>query len=164
MLLKLTTFLPLFGFLFSGIFSRILPKTFADKFAQYFSSALLVTSAICALIIFADVHQNKINENIVLISWISSGDFSANWSLKLDSLTAIMLVVVTVVSSLVHIYSIGYMHEDKSIARFMSYLSLFTFFMLALVTADNFLQLFLGWEGVGVAYYLLIGFYKKRIS
>ena len=164
MLLKLTTFLPLFGFLFSGIFSRILPKTFADKFAQYFSSALLVTSAICALIIFADVHQNKINENIVLISWISSGDFSANWSLKLDSLTAIMLVVVTVVSSLVHIYSIGYMHEDKSIARFMSYLSLFTFFMLALVTADNFLQLFLGWEGVGVAYYLLIGFWFKKQS
>jgi len=164
MLLKLTVFLPLFGFLFSGFFSRILPKSFGDKFAQYFSSALLVTSAICALIIFADVSQNKTNETVTLISWISSGDFSVNWSLKLDSLTAIMLVVVTVVSSLVHIYSTGYMHEDKSIARFMSYLSLFTFFMLALVTADNFVQLFFGWEGVGVASYLLIGFWYKKQS
>lgn len=164
MLLKLTVFLPLFGFLFSGIFSRILPKIFADKFSQIFTSALLVGSAVCALIIFADVAANQTNEIITIISWISSGDFSANWSLKLDSLTAIMLVVVTVVSSLVHIYSTGYMHEDKSIARFMSYLSLFTFFMLILVTADNFLQLFVGWEGVGVASYLLIGFWFKKQS
>jgi NADH-quinone oxidoreductase subunit L len=164
MFLKLTVFLPLFGFLFSGFFSRILPKSFSDKFAQYFSSALLVISAVCAVIVFADVSQNKTNEVVTLVSWISSGDFSVNWSLKLDSLTAIMLVVVTVVSSLVHIYSIGYMHEDKSIARFMSYLSLFTFFMLALVTADNFVQLFFGWEGVGVASYLLIGFWFKKQS
>ncbi len=164
MLLKLTVFLPLFGFLFSGIFSRILSKNFSDKFAQYFSSTLLLSSAACALMVFSDVHQNKINETVALVSWISSGDFSANWSLKLDSLTAIMLVVVTVVSSLVHIYSISYMHGDKSIARFMSYLSLFTFFMLALVTADNFLQLFFGWEGVGVASYLLIGFWFKKQS
>ncbi len=98
------------------------------------------------------------------MSWISSGDFAVNWALKLDSLTAIMLIVVTVVSSLVHIYSTAYMHEDKSIARFMSYLSLFTFFMLILVTADNFLQLFVGWEGVGVASYLLIGFWFKKES
>ncbi len=164
MLLKLTVFLPLFGFLFSGIFSRILLKNFADKFAQIFSTSLLVISAICALKIFADVYQNKTDEIITLTSWISSGSFSANWSLKLDSLTAIMLVVVTVISSLVHIYSIGYMSEDKSIGRFMSYLSLFTFFMLTLVTADNFVQLFFGWEGVGVASYLLIGFWFKKHS
>lgn len=168
MLLKLTVFLPLFGFLFSGIFSRIGEKKFSsnvvDRFAQYFSTGLLIASAVCAALVFADVYQNKTNQNIALISWISSGDFSANWSLKLDSLTAIMLVVVTFVSSLVHIYSIGYMHEDKSIARFMSYLSLFTFFMLALVTADNFVQLFFGWEGVGVASYLLIGFWYKKHS
>lgn len=162
MLLKLTVFLPLFGFLFSGIFSRIFAKNFADKFSQIFTSVLLVASAICALLIFADVSRHQTNEIITIISWISSGDFSANWSLKLDSLTAIMLVVVTVVSSLVHVYSIGYMHEDKSIARFMSYLSLFTFFMLILVVADNFLQLFVGWEGVGVASYLLIGFWFKK--
>ncbi len=164
MLLKLTVFLPLFGFLFSGIFSRILPKKFSDKFAQIFSSSLLVISAICAVTIFLNVSHNHTNEIVPLISWISSGDFSVNWALKLDSLTAIMLVVVTVVSSLVHIYSIGYMHEDKSIARFMAYLSLFTFFMLVLVTADNFLQLFVGWEGVGVASYLLIGFWYKKQS
>ncbi len=168
MLLKLTVFLPLLGFLFSGISSRILTgefgKKFSDKFAQYFSSLLLITSAVCALIILFDVHQNKTNQVTDLISWISSGNFEAKWSLKLDQLTAIMLVVVTVVSSLVHIYSIGYMHEDKSIARFMSYLSLFTFFMLLLVTASNFLQLFVGWEGVGVASYLLIGFWFKKQS
>ena len=164
MLLKLTVFLPLFGFLLSGFFSRVLPKIFADKFAQIFSSTLLIISAICAVITFIDVSNNKTNEVITLISWISSGDFSVNWSLKIDSLTANMLVVVTVVSSLVHIYSTGYMHEDKSIARFMSYLSLFTFFMLILVTADNFVQLFVGWEGVGVASYLLIGFWFKKNS
>jgi NADH-quinone oxidoreductase subunit L len=164
MLLKLTVFLPLIGFLFSGFFSRVLPKNFADKFAQVFSTALLLISAACAVTIFLDVSKNHTNQIIPIISWISSGDFSVNWALKLDSLTAVMLVVVTVVSSLVHIYSTGYMHEDKSIARFMSYLSLFTFFMLILVTADNFLQLFVGWEGVGVASYLLIGFWFKKQS
>ena len=164
MLLKLTVFLPLFGFLFSGIFSRICGKNFSDNFAKIFSTTLLLGSAVCAALIFADVYQNKTNETVILINWISSGDFSANWSLKLDSLTAVMLVVVTFVSSLVHIYSTGYMHEDKSIARFMSYLSLFTFFMLVLVTASDFLQLFVGWEGVGVASYLLIGFWFKKQS
>lgn len=164
MLLKLTIFLPLFGFLLSGIFSRIFTKNFADRFSQLFTSSLLIISAICALLIFAEVSSQKTNEITPLISWISSGDFSVNWSLKLDALTAIMLVVVTIVSSLVHIYSTSYMHEDKSIARFMSYLSLFTFFMLILVTADNFLQLFVGWEGVGVASYLLIGFWFKKQS
>lgn len=164
MLLKLTVFLPLFGFLFSGFLSRISPKNFADKFAQIFSTALLLISAICAVLTFIDVYNNKVNQVIPVMTWISSGTFSVNWALKIDSLTAIMLVVVTVVSSLVHIYSTGYMHEDKSIARFMSYLSLFTFFMLILVTADNFLQLFVGWEGVGVASYLLIGFWFKKQS
>ena len=164
MLLKLTVFLPLIGFLFSGFLSRLLPKNLSDKFAQIFTCTLLATSAICAALVFADVYQNKTNTNIPLISWISSGTFTLNWSLKLDSLTAVMLVVVTFVSSLVHIYSTGYMHEDKSLSRFMSYLSLFTFFMLALVTADNFVQLFFGWEGVGVASYLLIGFWFKKQS
>ena len=164
MLLKLTVFLPLFGFLFAGILSRTAKKDFADKFAQIFTSSFLVISALCALVIFADVYLHKTNINIVLMSFINSGSFSLNWSLKLDSLTAIMLVVVTSVSSVVHIYSTAYMSDDKSIARFMSYLSLFTFFMLALVTADNFVQLFFGWEGVGVASYLLIGFWFKKPS
>lgn len=164
MLLKLTVFLPLVGFIFSGLFSRILDKNFADKFAQIFNTSLLFICAILSAIIFADSYQNHTSENIKIISWISSGTLSVDWSLKLDSLTAIMLVVVTFVSSLVHLYSTAYMHEDKSIARFMSYLSLFTFFMLILITGDNFLQLFVGWEGVGVASYLLIGFWFKKQS
>ena len=164
MLLKLTVFLPLIGFLLSGIFSRSLNKEFADKFSQIFCSFLLLASAVFSIIIFLDVSHNHTKQIIPLISWISSGDFSVNWALKLDSLTAIMLVVVTVVSSVVHVYSTGYMKEDKSIARFMAYLSLFTFFMLILVTSDNFLQLFVGWEGVGVASYLLIGFWFKKQS
>lgn len=203
MLLKLTVFLPLIGFLFSGILSRLIAKShqndvdlkddhdhhhancshqsnpkhhdhdnhhahhqlsFADKFSQYFTTTCLFASMVCAIIIFIDFYQHRNSQNIILFNWIASGDFTFNWSLKLDSLTSIMLIVVTMVSFLVHLYSIGYMHEDQSIARFMSYLSLFTFFMLMLVTADNFVQLFFGWEGVGVASYLLIGFWFKKQS
>lgn len=164
MLLKLTVFLPLLGFLFAGISSRVLQKDVADKIAQIVTTALLMSAALCAIIIFADVYQHQTSTTVKLVSWISSGTFSASWSLKLDSLTAVMLVVVTSVSALVHVYSTGYMSEDKSIARFMAYLSLFTFFMLILVTASDFLQLFVGWEGVGVASYLLIGFWYKKKS
>lgn len=169
MLFKLAIFSPLFAFLISALIGRVCfncekQKKFADKFAQYFTSSLLIISAICSVIIFYNFTQDRNVINITLLSWISSGDLSVNWSLYLDSLTAIMLVVINVVSCLVHIYSIGYMSEDKSINRFMSYLSLFTFFMLILVTADNFLQLFVGWEGVGLASYLLIGFWFKKQS
>ncbi len=170
MLLFLVVFLPLFGFLIGGFSSRISSKKishhFIDKLAQVVTTTLLVISAICSLKIFCDITLagDSASKTIKLFSWISSGTFVADWSLKLDQLTAIMLVVVTVVSSLVHIYSTGYMYKDKSVARFMSYLSLFTFFMLILVTADNFLQLFVGWEGVGLASYLLIGFWFKKPS
>jgi NADH-quinone oxidoreductase subunit L len=165
MILKLVVFLPLFAFIFSGFFSRIFhEKSFADKFSQIITTSFLVIATTCAIATFIDVWQNKTNQIVTLFNWISSGDLKVNWSLKIDSLTAIMLAIVTAVSTLVHIYSIGYMHEDKSISRFMSYLSLFTFFMLALVTSDNFLQLFFGWEGVGVASYLLIGFWFKKPS
>ena len=99
-----------------------------------------------------------------LFTWIDSGAFEFSWAIKLDTLSAVMLLVVTVVSWLIHIYSIGYMSHDKSVPRFFSYLSLFTFFMLALVTADNFVQLFFGWEGVGLASYLLIGFWYHKPS
>ena len=94
--------------------------------------------------------------------WITSGELDMSWSLQIDTLTAVMLVVVTTVSSLVHLYSIGYMHEDDSRPRFFAYLSLFTFAMLALVTSDNLVQMFFGWEGVGLASYLLIGFWYKK--
>ncbi len=164
MFTKLIVFLPLFAFIIAGFGSRILQKKSADLLAQIVTVAFLVTSAILAIVVFIDVWQNGAMETQTIISWISSGGFSANWALKIDQLTAVMLVVVTFVSSLVHIYSLGYMHEDKSLARFMSYLSLFTFFMLVLVTGDNFLQLFVGWEGVGLASYLLIGFWFKKQS
>ncbi len=167
----LAVFLPLLGFISSALISRIFPKIndnhhqcFSEKFAQFFPTFCLFLSMICGWLIFFDFYQNKIPQNHVIINWITSGDFVVNWAIKLDSLTAIMLVVVSTISFLVHLYSIAYMHEDKSIARFMSYLSLFTFFMLMLVSADNFLQLFFGWEGVGVASYLLIGFWFKKQS
>ena len=101
---------------------------------------------------------------VPLVHWIASGDFEADWAIRVDTLTAVMLVVVTGVSSLVHLYSIGYMREDDGRPRFFSYLSLFTFAMLMLVTANNFLQVFFGWEGVGLASYLLIGFWYKKPS
>ncbi len=164
MLAKLIVFLPLFGFLIAGLGSRIFSSKKADFLAQIITVSFLVLSAIFSAIIFAQVWQNGALPTQTIISWISSGNFSINWSLQIDRLTAIMLIVVTFVSSLVHIYSLGYMHEDKSLARFMSYLSLFTFFMLVLVTGDNFVQLFFGWEGVGVASYLLIGFWFKKQS
>src|SRR5262249_50237530 len=101
---------------------------------------------------------------VKLFTWFDSGSLDINWSLRVDTLTAVMLIVVTGVSSMVHVYSVGYMAEDPSIPRFMAYLSLFTFFMLMLVTADNLVQLFFGWEGVGLASYLLIGFWYDRPS
>ncbi len=168
MLAKLTIFLPLIGFLFSGILSRIIPSKnnhgFSDKFAQYFTTALMFGSALCATMVFVQFYQTKQIQSDVLFSFIKSGSFIANWSIHVDALSAVMFIVVTYISFLVHLYSIGYMHDDRSIARFMSYLSLFTFFMLALVSADNFVQLFFGWEGVGVASYLLIGFWFKKDS
>ena len=101
---------------------------------------------------------------VQVLRWITSGDLEVSWALRIDTLTAVMLVVVNTVSSLVHLYSIGYMAEDDSRPRFFAYLSLFTFAMLMLVTSDNLLQMFFGWEGVGLASYLLIGFWYKKPS
>ena len=115
-----------------------------------------------SIIVFWNGIQNDTYGNYKIFEWISSGGFTANWSIKIDPLSSIMLVVVTFVSALVHIYSIGYMSHDPHKPRFMSYLSLFTFSMLALVVSDNFLQLFFGWEGVGLCSYLLIGFWYKK--
>ena len=152
--------LPLISALFTGLCSRKI----TDYFAQFISTTLMVLSAFCAIYVANDVIINKHNEIVPLFEWISIGSFKANFDLKVDVLTAIMLIVVTSVSSLVHLYSVGYMHGDKSIPRFMSYLSLFTFFMLMLVTANDLIQLFLGWEGVGLCSYLLIGFWYKKQS
>jgi len=117
-----------------------------------------------AVIAFVDVIYNGHPRTTELFTWFDSGAFEASWAIRVDNLTAVMLVVVSGVSSMVHVYSVGYMSHDHSIPRFMSYLSLFTFCMLMLVTADNFMQMFFGWEGVGLCSYLLIGFWYDRPS
>ena len=121
-------------------------------------------SAILSIIIFYNVIINGYENNLLIAKWINSGSLQVNWSIKIDALSAVMLVVVNSISSLVHIYSIGYMSHDPHKPRFMAYLSLFTFAMLTLVTSDNFLQLFFGWEGVGLCSYFLIGFWFKKNS
>jgi NADH-quinone oxidoreductase subunit L len=153
-------FLPLIAALIAGLFGRII----GDKGAQWVTSGALLISAALSILAFADVAMSGGSARVALMPWISSGDFNIAWSLRIDTLTAVMLVVVTGVSSLVHVYSIGYMSHDPHIPRFMAYLSLFTFAMLMLVTADNFVQMFFGWEGVGLASYLLIGFWYKKPS
>ena len=150
-------FLPLVGAII-GYFGR----SFSNYFAEITTSLLVSFSAVLSILVFWNGIQNGVYENYLIFEWISSGGFTANWSINIDPLSSVMLVVVTFVSALVHIYSIGYMSHDPHKPRFMSYLSLFTFSMLALVLSDNFLQLFFGWEGVGLCSYLLIGFWYKR--
>ena len=152
-------FLPLIGALLAGFFGRWL----GAKGSGILTSTLLTTSAVLSWIALYRVGLNGDDLRVPILEWVTSGDLQAVWSLRIDTLTAVMLVVVNTVSALVHIYSIGYMAEDDGQPRFFAYLSLFTFAMLMLVTADNLLQLFFGWEGVGLASYLLIGFwYHKR--
>jgi len=150
-------FLPLIGSIF-GYLGRSITKFFSEIFTSF----LVSISAILSIIVFWNGIQKSSYGNYKIIEWISSGDFVANWSINVDPLSSVMLVVVTFVSALVHIYSIGYMSHDPHKPRFMSYLSLFTFSMLVLVVSDNFLQLFFGWEGVGLCSYLLIGFWYKK--
>ena len=151
-------FLPLLAAIISGFFGRVI----GDRGAQLVTCGALLLSAVLSLFVFRDILASDEVTVIPLFSWIIAGGVDVVWSIRLDTLTGVMIVVVTVVSSMVHVYSIGYMHGDPSIPRFMSYLSLFTFFMLSLVTADNFLQLFFGWEGVGLMSYLLVGFWYDR--
>ena len=150
-------FFPLLGSII-GYFARSLTKFFSEIITSLFVSI----SAILSIIVFYNGIEKNNYANYVIFKWISSGNFISNWSINIDPLSSIMLVVVTLVSALVHIYSIGYMIHDPHKPRFMSYLSLFTFSMLALVVSDNFLQLFFGWEGVGLCSYLLIGFWYKK--
>ncbi|HAO56724.1 MAG TPA: NADH-quinone oxidoreductase subunit L, partial [Alphaproteobacteria bacterium] len=153
-------FLPLFGAIIAGILSL----GNRDRAAELVTVTGLLLSLLFSIIAFAQVAIGGQPITIDIARWIVSGDFEAMWRLRFDTLTAVMLIVVTGVSSMVHIYSIGYMSHDNARARFMAYLSLFTFAMLMLVTADNLVQLFFGWEGVGVASYLLIGFWYKKES
>ena len=149
-------FLPLIASIISGFFGNKL------RFNEYIISLLILISALFSIFIFFEVLTSDYSSNNLIFNWITSGNFVVNWSINIDSLTSVMLVVVSVISSIVHFYSIGYMSHDPHKSRFMAYLSLFTFSMFVLITADNFLQLFFGWEGVGLCSYLLIGFWFKK--
>ena len=150
--------LPLIASIISGFFGKFI----GDRNSEIVTSLLVSISAIFSCIVLYEVVQNQYEDNIIIATWINSGSLDVNWSMKIDPLSAVMLVVVTSVSALVHIYSIGYMSHDPHKPRFMAYLSLFTFAMLMLVTSDNFIQLFFGWEGVGLCSYFLIGFWFKK--
>jgi NADH-quinone oxidoreductase subunit L len=151
-------FLPLLGSIVAGLFGRVI----GVRPAELVTTVFLFLAAALSAYAFYDVALAGHSVVVPVMNWISSGDFQASWTLRVDTLTAVMLVVVTGVSSLVHLYSIGYMHEDEHRQRFFSYLSLFTFAMLMLVTSNNLLQTFFGWEGVGLASYLLIGFWYHK--
>ncbi len=153
-------FLPLAGALIAGLFGRAI----GDRASEVVTTAFLLIAAVLSWVAFFQVALGHETHDVQLLRWITSGELDVSWALKIDTLTSVMLVVVTTVSSLVHLYSIGYMHEDPSRSRFFAYLSLFTFAMLMLVTSGNLVQMFFGWEGVGLASYLLIGFWYQKPS
>lgn len=151
---------PLLGFLIAGLFGRKI----GDRAAMAVTAGLVTLSAVLSLFVLKDVAFANNLYRVLVMNWVQSGDLVFDWVLKIDTLTAVMLVVVNVVSALVHWYSIGYMSADPHRSRFFAYLSLFTFAMLMLVTSDNLVQMFFGWEGVGLASYLLIGFWYEKPS
>jgi NADH-quinone oxidoreductase subunit L len=171
MIIQAIVFLPLIGALIAGLLGRQI----GHRASEFLTTALLLIAAVLSWIVFipvafgdglvgavSDGHASVLK--VEVMRWIQVGEMDLRWTLRVDTLTAIMLVVVNTVSALVHVYSIGYMSEDPHRSRFFAYLSLFTFAMLMLVTADNFLQMFFGWEGVGLASYLLIGFWYTKPS
>ncbi|MCF1466890.1 NADH-quinone oxidoreductase subunit L [Agrobacterium vitis] len=161
LLYKTIVFLPLLGALIAGLFGRQI----GAKASEFITTGFMVLTAALSWYVFISVgfgHSELIK--VPVLRWIQVGGIDVEWALRIDTLTAVMLVVVNSVSTLVHLYSIGYMHHDPHRPRFFSYLSLFTFAMLMLVTSDNLLQMFFGWEGVGLASYLLIGFWFKKPS
>ena len=169
-MIKAIVFLPLLGSMLAGIIAFIDcgedkdKKHKMDTYAQWITAGFLLICMILSWIVFYQVGLQGQAYTVTVLEWIQSGDLNLNWALKVDTLTAVMLVVVCTVSAMVHVYSIGYMHHDPDVPRFMGYLSLFTFCMLMLVTADNLVQMFFGWEGVGLASYLLIGFWYNKPS
>src|SRR5690606_469684 len=162
---KFVLFAPLVGSLIAGLGWRAI----GEKAAQYLTTGLLFLVCFASWYLFLSF--DGVVRHIPVLDWVVTGDFHAEWAIRLDRLTAIMLIVVTTVSALVHTYSLGYMahddnwtHDEHYKARFFAYLSSFTFAMLLRVTADSLFHVFFGWEGVGVASYLLIGFYYKKAS
>jgi NADH-quinone oxidoreductase subunit L len=156
--LYISLFSPLIATLFSSIFAFFKPQ----KFIAYINSILIFISFISALFLFSEIYESNIATRVILFDWINIGNLNIAFSFMLDHISIIMLLVVTFVSTAVHFYSISYMKNDQGFNRFFCYLSLFVFSMIVLVLADNFAVLFLGWEGVGVCSYLLIGFYYKK--
>jgi NADH-quinone oxidoreductase subunit L len=152
-------FFPLLGAIIAGLFGRLI----GDRGAQLVTCGGLIFAALCSWVVLAGAIGGE-PYKVEVLRWIHSGTLEADWVLRVDVLSAVMMFTVSTVSAIIHVYSIGYMAHDPGVPRFMSYLSLFTFFMLALVTADNFLQLYFGWEGVGLVSYLLIGFWYTRPS
>ncbi|TPP10721.1 NADH-quinone oxidoreductase subunit L [Rhizobium glycinendophyticum] len=160
---KAIVFLPLLGALIAGLAGRQI----GAKASEYVTTGLMIIVALLSWVVFFQValsHEAHEVIKVPVLRWIQSGGIDVEWALRVDTLTAVMLIVVNSVSCLVHLYSIGYMHHDPHRPRFFAYLSLFTFAMLMLVTSDNLLQMFFGWEGVGLASYLLIGFWFKKPS
>ena len=157
---QLIIFLPLLGFVFCFFFGNI----FSFKVSQIVTTFFLFVATLLSWILFFEYLNGKEKKIIYLFNWFTSGNFIVDWSIRLDSLTTTMFIVVSTVSACVHLYSIGYMDKDPSKSRFMGYLSLFTFFMLILVSSNNLIQMFFGWEGVGLASYLLIGFWHHKSS
>ncbi|MFN3502672.1 MAG: NADH-quinone oxidoreductase subunit L [Allorhizobium sp.] len=163
MIYKAIVFLPLIGFLIAGLLGRQI----GAKASEYITTGLMIIVAILSWIVFFNVAMSHEAHEVIkvpVLRWIQSGGIDVEWAFRVDTLTAVMFVVVNSVSCLVHLYSIGYMHHDPHRPRFFAYLSLFTFAMLMLITSDNLLQMFFGWEGVGLASYLLIGFWYKKPS
>jgi NADH-quinone oxidoreductase subunit L len=156
----LAVFSPLVGALIAGLFG----KQLGDKGANLVTCALMILATGCSICLFQQVALEHAPRTIDLFTWINSGKLNVSWSLRFDQLAAVMAIVVNGVSCMVHIYSVGYMSHDKARARFTSYLSGFTFAMLMLITANNLVQLFFGWEGVGLMSYLLIGFWNEKES
>ena len=138
------------------------PAAAGSRAAELVTTVFLFASMLLSWFAFVDVGFGHHDSHVAIFSWMTSGDLKVDWALRIDTLTAVMLVVVTTISSFVHLYSVGYMADDPFRPRFFSYLSLFTFAMLMLVTADNLVQLFFGWEGVGLMSYLLIGFWYQK--
>lgn len=159
-MIKLVLFLPLISGIIIGLFNKRLPH----KLSGWISSIIMAYVAILGIILFQHQLYFDTPTHLILTKWIYIDNLQIDWAIYLDRLSALMVVVVTVISAIVHFYSIGYMEHDHNLPRFMSYLSLFTFFMLMLVLSDNFLQLFFGWEGVGLCSYLLIGFWYHKDS
>ncbi len=157
--------MPLIGSALAGLFLAMLPKGHGRDLAAQLATCIgMAISAILSIIIFYQVALDGQARTVEAFTFINSGALHASWAFKFDTLSAVMVFVVSVCSTAIHVYSIGYMHDDPSVPRFMAYLSLFTFCMLMLVTADNFVQMFFGWEGVGLCSYLLVGFWYDRPS